>query len=92
MDNKSGLAAALAALMLAAGMDSAAAVGRLPAPDLGRIESSASIPSLRTELDALRSADPENPAIGMIIRRIVVLSNATSTVVGVNNQDVSGPY
>lgn len=75
MDGKIGLAAALAALSLAAGIETAGAVEYVVDGDVGlaRIEAVTSADALRDELHTLLAINPTDPMVGTITRKIILL-------------------
>lgn len=78
MDRKSGLVAAVAALLLAAGTGTSAAQDA-PPPDPAQIEqilAATSYIDLSRQLAALVQADPNNPIVAVIRARLVVLLDA----------------
>ncbi|WP_143145589.1 hypothetical protein [Devosia enhydra] len=95
MDRKHKLSAALAALMMAAGIDAASAI-ESPADAIAaaqqRIESTASIVDLQTELEMLRATDPDSPILAMLMSRIVELSQPPSRREDRLAFDVNAPY
>lgn len=93
-----GLAAALAAIVLAAGIESADAVEYVAESELGlaRIES-ASADALRDELHALLSTNPTDPMIGTITRHMMRLAQlrilpANIVTDAISDDDAAGPY
>jgi hypothetical protein len=82
MEGRIGLAAALAAITLAAGIESASAVEYVAETEsnLARIESATSADELRVELDALRMTDPSGPMVGTITRHIIRLAQVRTAV------------
>lgn len=78
MDRKSGLVAAVAALLLAAGTGTSAAQDA-PPPDPAQVEqilAATSYIDLSTQLAALVRSDPNNPIIAVMRARLVVLLDA----------------
>jgi hypothetical protein len=96
MESRIGLAAALAAITLAAGIESASAVEYVAETEsnLARIESATSADELRVELDALRITDPSGPMVGTITRHIIRLAQVrTNVATDAMSDDASlGPY
>lgn len=94
MDRKTGLAAALAAIVLAAGIESASAIEVVTAfePERQRIETSTSIADLQLELDQLRAADPNHPLIAFLMGRIIALSQPDALRVASLSFDLMAPY
>lgn len=82
MDSRTGLAAALAAIALAAGIESAGAVEYVTDNETGlaRIEASTSADELRDQLHALLSTNPADPMVGTLTRHIIRLAQVTTVV------------
>ncbi|WP_187970596.1 hypothetical protein [Aquibium microcysteis] len=100
MDSKIGLAAALAALSLAAGIETAVAVEYVVDSDVGlaRIEALTSADALRDELHTLLSINPTDPMVGTITRKIILLGQVDGGPSDMFAMDVTsyasmmGPY
>lgn len=78
MDRKSGLVAAVAALLLAAGTATSAAQD-VPAPDpalVQRVAAATSYVDLNKQLAVLAATDPTNPLITVMRARLMVLLDA----------------
>ena len=95
MDRKHKLAAALSALMMAAGIDAASAI-ESPADTIAaaqeRIENMASLTDLQAELEVLREIDPNHPLLALLMSRIVEVSQPLSQTENLMAFDISAPY
>ena len=100
MESKIGLAAALAAITLAAGIELASAVEYVATSELNlaRVESATSADQLRAELDVLRMTNPSDPMVGTITRHIIRLAqarpvpNANVATDAISDDAAAGPY
>jgi hypothetical protein len=95
MDRKLGLSAALAALVLAAGIESVAALETACAgvyADQQRIEATVSVADLRSELELLRATDPNSPLICLLLSRIIALADIPMDLQSIATQRVLAPY